>query len=228
VKAQLSARLREIRTELFGPHGGPELARRLNLPARQWYNYETGVTVPAEVLLAFLDQTGANPVWLFTGEGPRYSRAAPCAEVPLIPLQALGSDPDGRPAEGRVPVSDEWLDHPDETVAVRSEDDAMHPVLPAGSLAVIDLTYHDPRALAGRIVAARPEGQPVLRWLDVSGRHVILRPNQPDRDHPVLAFQADGVGPELILGVVIAAYSHFGRPSLPSPKPPPKRPSQKH
>src|SRR4051794_37955929 len=74
VKASLSRRLREIRQELFGEHGGPELARRLNLPARTWYNYETGVTVPAEVLLAFIDQTGANPVWLLSGEGSKYRR----------------------------------------------------------------------------------------------------------------------------------------------------------
>ena len=61
VKASLSRRLREIRQESFGEHGGPELARRLNLPARTWYNYETGVTVPAEVLLSFIEQTSANP-----------------------------------------------------------------------------------------------------------------------------------------------------------------------
>ncbi len=72
VKAQISSRLREIRQELFGEHGGPELARRLNLPARTWYNYETGVTVPAEVLLTFIDQTGTNPLWLLTGQGPKY------------------------------------------------------------------------------------------------------------------------------------------------------------
>src|SRR4051794_30064520 len=72
VKASLSRRLREIRQEIFGEHGGPELARRLSLPARTWYNYETGVTVPAEVLLGFIEQTGANPTWLLNGEGPRY------------------------------------------------------------------------------------------------------------------------------------------------------------
>ena len=65
---------REVRQEIFGDHGGPELARRLGLPARTWYNYETGVTVPAEVLLGFIEQTGANPIWLLTGEGPRYRR----------------------------------------------------------------------------------------------------------------------------------------------------------
>jgi predicted ester cyclase len=72
VARSLSARLREIREELFGAQGGPELARRLNLPARVWYNYETGVTVPAEVLLNFIEQTGAEPHWLLAGEGPKY------------------------------------------------------------------------------------------------------------------------------------------------------------
>src|SRR4051794_13046369 len=74
IKAALSRRLREVRQDLFGEHGGPELARRLNSPARTWYNYETGVTVPAEVLLAFIDQTGANPVWLLSGEGSKFRR----------------------------------------------------------------------------------------------------------------------------------------------------------
>ncbi len=71
----LSRRLREIRQEIFGEHGGPELARRLNLPARTWYNYETGVTVPAEVLLSFIEQTSANPTWLLNGEGAKYRRS---------------------------------------------------------------------------------------------------------------------------------------------------------
>jgi len=38
VKALISTRLREVRQELFGEHGGPELARRLGLPGRTWYN----------------------------------------------------------------------------------------------------------------------------------------------------------------------------------------------
>ena len=41
-----------------------------------WYNYETGVTVPAEVLLGFIEQTGVNPTYLVSGEGPKYRRAA--------------------------------------------------------------------------------------------------------------------------------------------------------
>jgi steroid delta-isomerase-like uncharacterized protein len=75
-RQELCARLRAIREELFGEHGGPELARRLNLPARTWYNYETGVTVPAEILLDFIEQTGADPHWLLAGEGPKYRHKA--------------------------------------------------------------------------------------------------------------------------------------------------------
>jgi SOS-response transcriptional repressor LexA len=76
VKDQISGRLRQIRMELFGEHGGPELARRLDLPARTWYNYETGVTVPAEVMLNFINQTNVNPVWLLSGHGNVFRESA--------------------------------------------------------------------------------------------------------------------------------------------------------
>lgn len=90
VKAMVSSRLREIRQEIFGDHGGPELARKLGLPARTWYNYETGVTVPAEVLLSFIDQTNANPIWLLSGEGPRYRRAGEDAMLAeLSPVELI-------------------------------------------------------------------------------------------------------------------------------------------
>lgn len=66
----LSKRLRDIRKAKFGDQGGPEMARLLGLPARTYYNYETGVTIPAELLLALVDRADAAPLWLLTGEGP--------------------------------------------------------------------------------------------------------------------------------------------------------------
>lgn len=69
---ELASRLRLIREERFGSQGGPELARRLNLPARTWHNYEQGVVIPGTVLIAFLLETDAEPAWLASGEGPRY------------------------------------------------------------------------------------------------------------------------------------------------------------
>jgi SOS-response transcriptional repressor LexA len=76
-KASLSERLRAIRAELFGERGGPELARRLGIPIRTWYNYESGVTVPGEVILRFVELTGVDPIWLLHGEGPRFRTSPP-------------------------------------------------------------------------------------------------------------------------------------------------------
>jgi hypothetical protein len=69
---QLSIRVRQIRLEKFGDDGGPALARALEIPARTWEHYESGVTIPARVVLQFIEVTGADPRWLLTGEGERY------------------------------------------------------------------------------------------------------------------------------------------------------------
>ena len=255
VKASLSRRLRDIRQEIFGDHGGPELARRLGLPARTWYNYETGVTVPAEVLLGFIEQTGANPIWLLTGEGPRFRRASDermlsqlspvelirrgleelerspssvavvAAEnlpsesasefvaVRLCPFSEIGSELlDPARLEGYVLAYRQWLPNPNETIATRLNDEAMHPILPAGSIVAIDRSITDPRKLHGQIVAARPEGVPMIRWLDLSGRHVILRPNQTSgRDYPLIPVDFDDADTQLIIGQVVWSWSRFGK-----------------
>jgi hypothetical protein len=80
-KAQLAQRLHTLRVERFGERGGPDLARRIGVHQRSWYNYEIGVTVPAEVLLRFLQLTGAEPRWLLDGEGPKYREGRPAVDV---------------------------------------------------------------------------------------------------------------------------------------------------
>ena len=254
LKASLSRRLRDIRQELFGEHGGPELARRLNLPARTWYNYETGVTVPAEVLLSFIDQTGTNPAWLLAGQGSKYLRSpgevalsgmsaidlirrgleqleqhpaevtivAPeglppdlrseFIAVPLVPLEELSVKKVEPSSSGKYFLTyREWIPNPAETLGVRLEDDAMHPVLPAGSIAAIDLTHYDPRLLQGRIVVVRPEpgGTPLIRWLEISGKHLILRPNQPSSNHPLIPIEMSSIRDDLIIGQVVWSWSRF-------------------
>lgn len=71
-KVALADRLRRIREELFPDDGVRELSRRLGLHERTWLNYESGVTIPAEILLSFLEITGTDPSWLLTGEGPMF------------------------------------------------------------------------------------------------------------------------------------------------------------
>ncbi|MEW4566418.1 XRE family transcriptional regulator [Tautonia sp. JC769] len=90
-KCELANRLKEIRTEQYGDRGGPELARRLNLPIRTWYNYETGVTVPSEVLLRFIELTDVEPRWLLHGEGAKLRRGRPMASDRLSGPEPTGS-----------------------------------------------------------------------------------------------------------------------------------------
>jgi hypothetical protein len=75
-KLDLAERLAQLRLELFGDRGGPEMARRLGIPVRTWYNYEGGVTVPAEVVLKIIELTAVEPGWLLNGKGPRFRNAA--------------------------------------------------------------------------------------------------------------------------------------------------------
>ena len=65
------SRVREVREDLYGEGGAAALAAALDLPEETWLNYERGVTMPADVLLGFIDLTGADPHWLLTGDGER-------------------------------------------------------------------------------------------------------------------------------------------------------------
>lgn len=76
-KHSLAERLSQLRAELFGNRGGPEMARRLGLPVRTWYNYEAGVTVPAEVVLRIIEMTSIEPMWLLHGRGPKFRPRLP-------------------------------------------------------------------------------------------------------------------------------------------------------
>jgi hypothetical protein len=68
----LASRVREVRVQRYGENGGPVLAEALGIPARTWAHYESGVIMPAPVLLLFIEVTGVEPHWLLTGEGRTY------------------------------------------------------------------------------------------------------------------------------------------------------------
>ena len=74
--SDLALRVREIRQETFGENGGPLLADLLRLPFRIWFEFEAGRTIPAVVILHFLELTHANPHWLRTGCGDKYLGSA--------------------------------------------------------------------------------------------------------------------------------------------------------
>jgi hypothetical protein len=50
-----------LRQHRFGEHGAPELARRLGLPDRTLYNYETGEPIPGKDLVLLVERTEVSP-----------------------------------------------------------------------------------------------------------------------------------------------------------------------
>jgi hypothetical protein len=71
-RAELSERLREIRTDLYGEYGSQFLADALEIPLETWLNYESGVVMPAEIVLQLIAIASVNPYWLLTGQGEMY------------------------------------------------------------------------------------------------------------------------------------------------------------
>jgi phage repressor protein C with HTH and peptisase S24 domain len=68
------------------------MARRLGIPVRTWYNYEGGVTVPAEVILKIIELTTVEPVWLLHGEGPKFRTTQPDRrETGRSPAMTIGA-----------------------------------------------------------------------------------------------------------------------------------------
>ena len=72
IKLKLAGRIKSVRIDLFGVHGGPMLAKQLKVPFRTWLEYEEGATIPAQTILRFIEVTNADPHWLLTGEGSHY------------------------------------------------------------------------------------------------------------------------------------------------------------
>ncbi|MGO9464783.1 MAG: hypothetical protein ACLQVF_11610 [Isosphaeraceae bacterium] len=79
----VARRLREIREDLHGEHGAQFLADALGIPLGTWLNYESGVIVPAHIVLQLVVTARINPHWLLTGEGPMYDRRTPAAVQPV-------------------------------------------------------------------------------------------------------------------------------------------------
>jgi hypothetical protein len=103
-KHVLAERIIALRMELFGPRGGPELARRLGIPVRTWYNYEGGITVPGEILLKIIEVTSVEPMWLLRGTGPRFSDARRESNETLPPPASKAGVAAASAAKSEIPT----------------------------------------------------------------------------------------------------------------------------
>lgn len=101
--ATLASRIRAVRLRRFGDDVAAAAARA-GVPEATWRNYEAGVKISAEPLLAFLEATGASPSWLLGGRGPMLAPCA-CGGHPSGPGQARTEEATGpaRPATA-IPV----------------------------------------------------------------------------------------------------------------------------
>ena len=68
-RPELASRFREIREGLCGERGAQFLADALEVRVETWLNYESGVIMPAHVVLKLIDIARVNPHWLLTGQG---------------------------------------------------------------------------------------------------------------------------------------------------------------
>jgi hypothetical protein len=51
----------------------------------------------------------------------------------------------------------------------------------------------------------------MIRWLDVHDRLIILRPNHPSKDFPLIPVEYDDRGRQVILGQVVWSWSRFSQ-----------------
>ena len=77
IRMDLAGRLREVREDLYGEHGGQFLADALGISLQTWLNYESGVVVPAYPVLQLIELARVNPHWLLTGDGEIYDQDRP-------------------------------------------------------------------------------------------------------------------------------------------------------
>jgi hypothetical protein len=101
----LAGRLRAVRLDLYGEHGGPLLAEALGIPTRSWVLVESGVAPPGLVLLRFLEVAGVESHWLLTGEGRRYRVGSRGVHGPRRE-PGTGSGGDASITAGRFRISD--------------------------------------------------------------------------------------------------------------------------
>ncbi len=207
-KLALAERLAILRFELFGDRGGPEMARRLGIPVRTWYNYEGGVTVPAEVVLKIIELTSVEPLWLQYGKGPKFRQSArfekresggksslTVGELLRTALQLLESDNAAGEQDERAgliprtmtfeaplgpPARKEWLEAQQENRCIQVAGNAMAPVVADGAYVAFSRHEEAPQQLDGKMVVVWQNGGPTIRWFRDCGRYALLRAENPE------------------------------------------------
>ncbi len=184
------------------------MARRLGIPVRTWYNYEGGVTVPAEVVLKIIELTAVEPVWLLHGKGPKFRQqqrldrhevtSKPAMTVGALlrtALQLLENDAsslascdDAVVPSDSAPFSSPWPHRPGRSGSRPSTRTAVSRLTETPwrrSSRTGPMSPTPGRARSLDILTARWSScgwrdQPTIRWFRVCGRYALLRAENPE------------------------------------------------
>jgi len=128
--------------------------------------------------------------------------------VPLLRDEVaagLGREVVDHEIDGFCLIYRDWVDRPEHMRCLRVVGDSMQPIVADGSIVGVDLGSTFPEDLHKRMVAARVDGGVTIKWLEVAGDRLILRPQNPQHRHVVL----DPADEHPIIGQVVWGCTLF-------------------
>ncbi len=208
---KITQRLLSLRKEKYGERGQAAFAKKLDVSASRYNNYERGRLPPVDFLYALHRVFQVNINWFLTGNGDKY---LPFVDVPVVggalhikevpagyedrllavalPLLAddIAAGPpravEDYPVEDFVLLQEKYIDHPGDTFVLRVNGDSMEPAIKDGAFVGIDTASRS--SVTGRVYAVRTEDGPVVRRLYLDKDTWVFNPDNPSPDNRSFIF----------------------------------------
>lgn len=184
-----------------------------------------------DVLVRIVQETGADPNWLLTGEGEMKTASAaanPAAvhflsvnegqpewnvddsyvSVPLLADAAAAGTPrevSDDEIEGHCIIHKDVLGDPKHTTCIRIHGDSMAPILTEGSIVAVNHRRRKAKELDKKLIAAYHEGGVTVKRLMISGTSLLLEPENRQGHTPSVL----DPGEDRIIGAVEWAWVRF-------------------
>ena len=218
----IMARTKALREEWFGLRGQAKMARLLGLTPSGYNYFEVKAPLSSPLILRLAEKRKINPAWLLLGIGPKYfNRTATdiikeesteyavslhsfilpilSNEVAAGPIRAL----EDYPAEDFIALDEKWLKHPKNTFVRKMKGASMEPLIPDGSLVVVDTLDRDPAD--GMIFAIRAKNNCVIRRLSLQKDAMHFLPERPSSTNRPFHFNKRAENP--IIGKAIWVFN---------------------
>jgi len=218
LKKAFAARLKS----LIGRATQGDFAATTGMKAKTVNKLVTAKSIPGGLnLVKIVRATGVNGHWLLTGQGPMWLHGDP-GDRPdsprLVTVRFLSGDvAAGQPHSTvedvdveRLPVPLNLIADPETCRALHITGSSMGEVIPAGSVAVVDLTQNRVGDLDGAVVCVSlPDAQGlVVKRLRLNGDGIVLE--SEDRRYGEVRFDPGVLHPNMIVGRVVAIWTPEG------------------